>query len=80
MAIDKTGKDGRPAKLDDFGVARNVRLNLWEVANFFDARAFNPNSYVLEVRAFADIEQFSRFDQKGGECRCLRSGTERAEA
>jgi len=79
MAIDKTGKDGRAAKLDDFRVLGNVRLNLREMANFFDALACNPNSRVLDVSAFADIEQFSRFDQNGGKRRCLRSGTERTE-
>ena len=80
MAIDQTGKDCRAAKLDDFGVLVNVRLNLREVANFLEALAFNPNSHVLEVGAFADIEQLSRFDQNGGGCRCLRDGTGRAEA
>ena len=56
MAIDQTGNDCRAAKLDDCRVLGNVRLNLREVADFFDALAFNPNSHVLGVRAFADIE------------------------
>ena len=79
MAIDKPGNDCPAAKLDDFRVPGNVRLNLRELANFFDALAFNPNSCVLDVSPFADIEQFSRFDQNSGECRCLSGGTERAE-
>jgi hypothetical protein len=75
VAVDEAGEHGELAEVHDAGVLGGMRLNLAEDANFLDAFSFDQNSGVLDVGAFADIEELAGFDENGrdtGGCRGRR--------
>lgn len=66
VAVDESGEKRGAAEVDDLGIFGIVRLDVGGGADFLDAVAFDPESGVVEVAAFADVEEVGGFEDDGG--------------
>jgi hypothetical protein len=66
VAVDESGEKRGAAKINDARSLWGVRLDFGCGAYFLDAFAINPEGGVVEVRAFADVEEAGGFENDGG--------------